>query len=88
MNDIPIEMKNGYILIQDIKNETVTKNNIYIPDETYNRFSRVLKTFDGSVLKEGDIIIKPIGKTTPIKINNVYYDCIREGFVFAKLINE
>ena len=39
-------------------------------------------------LKTGDIIIKPIGRTTPIKINDVIYDCLKEGFVFAKVIND
>lgn len=84
--EIPISLKNGYILIQDIKNET-TPSGIIIPDETYNRFARVLKTYEGSTLTPGDIIIKPIGRTTPIKINNVTYDCIKEGFVFAKVLN-
>ena len=85
--EIPIELKNGYILIQDIKNET-TSSGIIIPDETYNRFARVVKTYEGSTLKTGDIIIKPIGRTTPIKINDVIYDCLKEGFVFAKVIND
>ena len=85
--EIPISLKNGYILIQDIKNET-TSSGIIIPDETYNRFARVLKTSEGSTLSPGDIIIKPIGRTTPIKINNITYDCIKEGFVFAKVIND
>ena len=85
--EIPIELKNGYILIQDIKNET-TSSGIIIPDETYNRFAKVVKTYEGSTLKTGDIIIKPIGRTTPIKINDVIYDCLKEGFVFAKVIND
>jgi co-chaperonin GroES (HSP10) len=85
--EIPINLKNGYILIQDIKNET-TSSGIIIPDETYNRFARVIKTYEGSTLTAGDVIIKPIGRTTPIKINDVIYDCIKEGFVFAKVINE
>ena len=87
LSEIPITLKNGYILIQDIKNET-TSSGIIIPDETYNRFARVLKTYEGSSLKPGDIIIKPIGRTTPIKINDIIYDCIKEGFVFAKVIND
>ena len=87
ISEIPISLKNGYILIQDIKNET-TPSGIIIPDETYNRFARVLKTFEGSTLTPGDIIIKPIGRTTPIKINNTIYDCLKEGFVFAKVIND
>ena len=87
ISEIPIDLKNGYILIQDIKNET-TPSGIIIPDETYNRFARVLKTYEGSTLSPGDIIIKPIGRTTPIKINNIIYDCLKEGFVFAKVIKE
>lgn len=87
ISEIPIDLKNGYILIQDIKNET-TPSGIVIPDDTYNRFARVLKTYKGSILSPGDIIIKPIGRTTPIKINDVVYDCIKEGFIFAKVINE
>ena len=86
-SEIPISLKNGYILIQDIKNET-TKSGIIIPDETYNRYARVVKTYEGSILAPGDIIIKPIGRTTPIKINDVIYDCLKEGFVFAKVIND
>lgn len=86
-SEIPIELKNGYILIQDIKNET-TSSGIIIPDETYNRFARVVKTYEGSKLTEGDIIIKPIGRTTPVKINEIIYDCLKEGFVFAKVIND
>ena len=87
MNKIPIDMKNGFILIQDIKNET-TESGLYIPDEKYNRFAKVLKVYEGSKLKEGDIIIKPIGRTTPIKIDGITYDCIREGFIFAKLVDD
>jgi co-chaperonin GroES (HSP10) len=87
ISEIPITLKNGYILIQDIKNETTTSG-IIIPDETYNRFARVLKVYDGSTLSPGDIIVKPIGRTTPIKINDVVYDCIKEGFIFAKVIND
>jgi co-chaperonin GroES (HSP10) len=88
MSSIPIDMKNGYILIQDIKNETVTSSGLFIPDEEYNRFARVLKVSADSKLKEGDVIIKPIGKTTPIKIDGVKYDCLREGFVFAKIVDD
>ena len=88
MNNIPIEMKNGYILIQDIKNETITKSGLYVPNEQYNRFARVLKTYEGSILKEGDIVIKPIGRTTPLTIDGVRYDSIKESFIFAKVVKD
>lgn len=88
MSSIPIELKNGYILIQDIKNETITPSGLYIPDEQNNRFARVLKTYEGSSLKEGDIIVKPLNRDTPIKIDGVVYRAIKEGFIFAKIVNE
>ena len=88
MSNIPIELKNGYILIQDIKNENITPGGLYVPEEQYNRFARVLKTYEGSTLKEGDVIVKPIGRSTPIKIDGVTYDCIKEGFIFAKVIKD
>lgn len=81
-------MKNGYILIQDIKNETITQSGLYIPDEQYNRFAKVLKTYEGSILKEGDIIVKPLNRSTPIKIDGVKYDCIKEAFIFAKIVKD
>ena len=86
MKNIPIELKNNYILIQDIKNETVTKSGLYIPDEKYNRFARVLKSREDSPFRVGDVVIKPIGRTTGIKIDGEIYDCINEGFIFAKII--
>ena len=80
--DLPIELKNGYIIIKDVVNEK-TQSGIYIPDDKYNRFARVLKVGENSKLKPGDVIIKPIGRTTPIKLNGVIYDCIKESFIFA-----
>ena len=88
MKNIPIELKNGYILIQDVKNETVTQSGIYIPDEQYNRFARVMKSYEGSMLKEGDIVIKPINRDTPLKIDGVIYRAIKESLIFAKLIKD
>ena len=88
MNNIPIEMKNGYILIQDIKNETITSSGLYVPDEQYNRFAKVLKVYEGSKLKEGDIIIKPINRDTPLKIDGVVYRAIKESFIFAKIVKD
>ena len=88
MNNIPIELKNGYILIQDVKYEAVTQSGIYIPNEQYNRFARVIKSYEGSPLKKGDIVIKPINRDTPLKINGVVYRAIKESFIFAKLIED
>ena len=88
MKNIPIDLTNRYILIQDVKNETVTQSGIYIPDEQYNRFARVMKSYEGSILKEGDIVIKPINRDTPLKIDGVVYRAIKESLIFAKLIKD
>lgn len=88
LKNIPIELKNGYILIQDVKYETVTQSGIYIPNEQYNRFARVMKSYEGSMLKEGDIVIKPINRDTPLKIDGVVYRAIKESLIFAKLIKD
>ena len=88
LKNIPIELKNGYILIQDVKYEAVTQSGIYIPNEQYNRFARVMKSYEGSMLKEGDIVIKPINRDTPLKIDGVVYRAIKESFIFAKLIED
>ena len=88
MKNIPIELKNGYILIQDVKYEAVTQSGIYIPNEQYNRFARVMKSYEGSMLKEGDIVIKPINRDTPLKIDGVVYRAIKESLIFAKLIKD
>ena len=47
-----------------------------------------MKVYDGSLLKEGDIIIKPLNRDTPIKIDGITYYAIRESFIFAKIVNE
>ena len=88
LKNIPIELKNGYILIQDVKYEAVTQSGIYIPNEQYNRFARVMKSYEGSMLKEGDIVIKPINRDTPLKIDGVVYRAIKESLIFAKLIKD
>lgn len=82
--DLPIELKNGYIIIKDIVGYR-TASGIYIPEDKNNRFSRVLKVCEGSMLKPGDLIIKPIGRGTPVKINGEVYECIRESIIFAKV---
>lgn len=87
-----IKLKNGYILIEDIVQEMTTPAGIYIPGdkETYNRFARVVVTGEGNIcnLKPGDIIIKPIGRESKIKLNGKLYGVLNSGFIFAKIIEE
>lgn len=81
-----IKMLNGYIMIKDLPLEDIiTKTGLIIPKDKYQRIAEVYAVGEDSKFQVGDIIIKPIGKTTPVKINDVEYECIRESFIFAKM---
>ena len=81
-----ITMKNGYVMIQDvIPEERKTESGIILPKEKYNRIAKIISVCEGSKFKEGDLIIKPIGRSTPVRIDGVDYECIKEDIIFAKL---
>lgn len=81
-----IKMLNGYIMIKDMPSEDIiTKTGIIIPKDKYQRIAEVCSVGEDSKFQVGDIVIKPIGKTTPVKIDDVEYECIRESFIFAKM---
>ena len=86
-NEIGIRMQNEYVLVQDVKNkETVTKSGIIVPGEKYQRLARVVAVEDGEQhLKVGDVIVKPVGRGTPVTIDGVEYECIKKDRLFAKL---
>ena len=87
MGKLPIHLENGFVLLEDVVVNTVTESGLYIPgDEQYNRFARVVQVGDDSVLNEGDIVIKPIGRASKIRLNDKVYDCMRECLIFAKVI--
>ena len=79
-------MLNGYVLIKDLPlEETVTEAGIIIPKATYQRVAKICAVAKDSKFKVGEKIVKPIGKTTPVTIDNVDYECIREELIFAKI---
>lgn len=79
-------MLNGYILIKEMPlKETKTENGIIIPKLNYQRLCEVCSTYNGSKFNIGDVIIKPIGKSTPIIIDGETYECIKETLIFAKM---
>lgn len=81
-----IKMLNGYILLKDaIKKETRSKTGLILPNDKYQRVSIVVAVGNDSRFKVGDVIVKPIGKTTPLKLGENEYECIKEDLVFAKL---
>ena len=89
--EIPINLKNNYILIEDIEDEMTTPSNINIPgsnNDNFNRFSRVVKVCDDCTcnLQPGDIIIKPINRESKIKLNGKLYGVLNSNLIFAKII--
>jgi len=81
-----IKMINGYVLIKDKPiEETKTESGIIIPKERYQRIAEIVAVPEKSKFKIGDVIVKPIGKTTPVKINDIEYECIKESIIFAKM---
>lgn len=81
-----IKMVNDYVMIQDLKLEDeVLDSGIIIPKAKYQRLAKVVVVGAESKFKEGDVIIKPIGRSTPISIDGEYYECIKEGLIFAVL---
>lgn len=81
-----IKMLNGYVLIKDLPiEENVTENGIILPKQTYQRNAEIIAVGEDSKFKSGDIIIKPIGRTTPVTIDDTEYECIKENLIFAKV---
>ena len=81
-----IKMLNGYALIKDLPlEENVTEHGIILPKDTYQRNAEIIAVGEESKFKAGDIIIKPIGRTTPVTIDDVEYECIKEELIFAKV---
>ena len=82
-----VKMQNAYIMVKDVKNtETVTKSGIIIPRKKYQRLAKVVAVSENEKdIKVGDVIVKPIGRGTPVTIDGVEYECIKKDRLFAKL---
>ena len=81
-----IKMLNGYVLMKDEPiDENVTESGIILPKTVFQRFAKIYAVGKDSKFKAGDTIVKPIGKSTPVTINDVEYECIKESLIFAKL---
>jgi len=81
------KMLNGYILIKDIGDRSRhSESGLWLPDMKYQRLSEVIAVPDDTtIVKPGDIIVKPIGMTTPVEIGGEQYDCIYHKKIFARL---
>lgn len=79
---IAMKMKNNYVLIEEIPQETVTPGGIIIPKEKYNRVARVLCSENDQV-KEGDTIIKTIGNGTEYTLGGKKVEILHLNHILA-----
>ncbi len=77
-----IRMKNKNVLVKELKEEQVSPSGIILTTEKYNRKAIVIKSASDEV-KEGDTIIKTLGKGTMFKINGEEYEILNEGHILA-----
>lgn len=68
-------MKNNFVLIKELKPKEKIKSGIYLPDEKWNRMCIVLSS-KSDELKSGDIILKDLGKSTKMKLNDIPMEMI------------
>lgn len=82
-----VRMQNDYIMIRDLElKERTTKGGIVLPRDKYQRVSRVVAVPEGEEhFKVGDVILKPVGRGTPVTIDGVDYECVKKSIVFAML---
>ncbi len=80
-----MKMKNKYILIQDIvQPERKTESGIIIPEEKHNRIAKVLYVDPNDEdVKEGDIVLKLIGKGTAIRMDGVNVEAVHKNHLLA-----
>jgi co-chaperonin GroES (HSP10) len=79
-----MKMKNDYLLIQEIEQkETTTASGLIIPVEKYNRKATVINSGNIEHLKDGDVILKNMGKGTMITLNDTEFEVIHVNQIIA-----
>jgi len=72
-----MKMKNNYVLIKEIKEQQFSKGGLLLPNDwNTKRKAVVIKVEENSQIKEGDIIIRELGHSTEIELNNETFEVI------------
>jgi co-chaperonin GroES (HSP10) len=70
-------MKNNYVLIKEIKEQQFSKHGLLLPNDWNNkRKALVIKVEENNKVKEGDIILRELGHSTEIQIDNENFEII------------
>ena len=81
-----MEMKNNYLLVQEIEQqERTTASGIIMSTEKYNRKVKIINSGNNKDLKEGDVILKNIGLGTIVTLDNVEFEIIHTNQLIAIL---
>lgn len=80
---IAMKMKNDYILVEELPQETVSAGGIIIPEQKYNRHAVVIEAADGLEVKKGDKVIKTIGKGTDYTLDGKKYEILHINHILA-----
>ena len=82
-------MKNDYLLIQEIEQqETKTESGLIIPIEKHNRQAKIINSGNNKDLKEGDVVLKNMGKGTIVRLDNVEHELIHITDLIAILTED
>ena len=81
-----MKMKNDYLLIQEIEQqETKTESGLIIPIEKHNRQAKIINAGNTEYLKDGDVILKNMGKGTMLTLNDIEFEVIHVNQIIAVL---
>ena len=73
-----MEMKNNYLLVQEIEQqESNNRQSVLLClNEKHNRKAKIINPGNNKDLKEGDVVLKNMGKGTMVKLDNVEHELI------------
>jgi co-chaperonin GroES (HSP10) len=84
-----MEMKNNYLLVQEIEQqERTTASGIIMSTEKYNRKVKIINSGNNKDLKEGDVVLKNMGKGTIVRLDNVEHELIHITDLIAILTED
>ena len=84
-----MEMKNNYLLVQEIEQqERTTASGIIMSTEKYNRKVKIINPGNNKDLKEGDVVLKNMGKGTIVRLDNVEHELIHITDLIAILTED
>jgi len=78
-----ILMKNNHLLVRELSVERTTDAGILLPEEKWKRRAEVLAVCTDSQIQPGDVIMRNVGRGTPITIEGQRLEMIHEDWVMA-----